>query len=175
MKPVDQTTFGFPGGNCFSACVASILELPLKEVPYFMDHGEDWLAAFGKWLQERGMTAICLNIQDMEEWVEKTLGIYILSGLSPRAPTPPDPKLHLHSVVARGNSIIHDPHYSRSGLLSHSDAVIIVPLDPVEIKHQLHQICRRFDPWACDTGPEGQTVDPNICMVCGGTEEEHKG
>ena len=32
MKPVDQTSFGFPGGNCFSACVASILELPIDDV-----------------------------------------------------------------------------------------------------------------------------------------------
>lgn len=44
MKPVDQTTFGFPGGNCFSACIASLLEMPLDDVPYFM-HG-DWYDAF---------------------------------------------------------------------------------------------------------------------------------
>lgn len=42
MKPIDQTTFGVPGGNCFSACVASLLELSIDDVPYFMgDCDED--------------------------------------------------------------------------------------------------------------------------------------
>ncbi len=41
MKPVDQTTFGHPGGNCFSACVASLLEMSVDQVPYFMGH-DDW-------------------------------------------------------------------------------------------------------------------------------------
>ncbi len=52
MKPVKQTTFGTPGGNCFSACVASILELDIEEVPYFM--GEKfWTDTFGIWLSKR--------------------------------------------------------------------------------------------------------------------------
>lgn len=31
MKPVDQTIFGKPGGNCLAACIATILELPLDD------------------------------------------------------------------------------------------------------------------------------------------------
>lgn len=30
VKPVDQTLFGRPSGNCLPACVASILELPIE-------------------------------------------------------------------------------------------------------------------------------------------------
>jgi hypothetical protein len=41
MKSVDQTTFG-PNGNCFSACVASLLELPIDAVPFFMSAGDGW-------------------------------------------------------------------------------------------------------------------------------------
>ncbi len=35
MKPVNQTLFGDGNGNCFTACVASILELPIEAVPNF--------------------------------------------------------------------------------------------------------------------------------------------
>ena len=52
MIPVNQTTFGAPGGNCFSACVASILELDIEEVPYFMDT-IFWTDKFGIWLSKR--------------------------------------------------------------------------------------------------------------------------
>ena len=33
MKPVDQTRTGVPYGNCMEACFASLLEVPLLEVP----------------------------------------------------------------------------------------------------------------------------------------------
>lgn len=40
MKPVDQTTFGAPHGNCLMACVASILEVPLDSLPVMFDEIE---------------------------------------------------------------------------------------------------------------------------------------
>jgi hypothetical protein len=36
MKPVYQTTFGKGIGNCFTACVASIIEYPIEDVPNWM-------------------------------------------------------------------------------------------------------------------------------------------
>jgi hypothetical protein len=52
MIPVDQTVFTVPGGNCFSACVASLLNILLNDVPYFM--GDDtWFDVFSKWLEPR--------------------------------------------------------------------------------------------------------------------------
>ena len=49
MKPVDQTILTAPGGNCFAACVASILELPLADVPNFCSE-ERWWNALQIWL-----------------------------------------------------------------------------------------------------------------------------
>lgn len=43
MRPIRQTRFGWPSGNCLLACVASILDLPLEEVPDGWSE-EDWLA-----------------------------------------------------------------------------------------------------------------------------------
>ena len=128
MKPVDQTTFGFPGGNCFSACVASLLELPIDEVPYFMgdsleDDGGAWFERFLAWLKPRNLYAVCFKLGD--SW--RPAGLHILSGKSPRelANT-----RALHSVVALGDEVLPDPHPSRAGVLSRDDTVILIPLDP---------------------------------------------
>lgn len=112
MIPVDQTTFGQPGGNCFSACVASLLDLPISEVPYFMDEtsGVKWYAQLDAWLAPRGYYALHFNIVDRAAYDRENLwpkGYYILGGKSPRGD---------HAVVARGAEVVHDPHPSRDGL-----------------------------------------------------------
>jgi len=118
MKPVDQTTFGVPGGNCFSACVASLLELPIEEVPYFMG-ADDWCAAFAAWLSPRGFYPVSFNISTVGAW--RPEGLFILGGQSPRGS---------HAVVARGAVVVHDPHPSRDGLLKVEDGTVLVPFDP---------------------------------------------
>lgn len=120
---VDQTTFGFPGGNCFSACIATLLGLPLADVPYFMEP-EDWWDGFLEWLRPRGLYALCFPLKD-QGW--RPPGYHVLSGRSPRRPD--DPNAH-HSVVARGDEIIHDPHPSRDGLLAHLDVIVLIPMLP---------------------------------------------
>ncbi len=131
MKPIDQTVFTVPGGNCFSACVASLLEIPLSDVPYFMGDGPpddsfDWFAPFLEWLRARGWWAIPLPVGN--GW--KPEGLCILSGKSPRGN-------HDHCVVARGLDIVHDPHPSRDGLMSAVDVVVLVPIDPMRRLNRL--------------------------------------
>lgn len=41
MKPVDQTQFGWPHGNCFMACVASIMEVGLDDLPDLYEPTKD--------------------------------------------------------------------------------------------------------------------------------------
>jgi predicted subunit of tRNA(5-methylaminomethyl-2-thiouridylate) methyltransferase len=54
MKPVKQTIFGL-GGNCFAASIASILELPVEEVPNFMAiETADYWTPMREWLRQRG-------------------------------------------------------------------------------------------------------------------------
>lgn len=133
MKPVDQTTFGLPGGNCFSACVASLLEIPIDEVPYFMgdtgevlagDDPEKWFERFEQWLSPRGLYPILLDIHGIS-W--RPAGLHILSGCSPRGRGRAD---DLHSVVAQGSEILHDPHPSRDSVLTIRDVTVLVPLNP---------------------------------------------
>lgn len=124
MKPVNQTRFGDPGGNCFSACVASLLELPLDEVPYFMEP-EDWMGFFTDWLRPHGFSPICFKALVGDEADRCLPGYYILGGKSSRGN---------HAVVAKGSKIVHDPHPSREGLLSLEDCTILVPLDPARAR-----------------------------------------
>lgn len=53
MIPVDQTTYGHTDGNCFSACVASILEIPIEEVPNTLGVNAELM----RWLAGRGLSA----------------------------------------------------------------------------------------------------------------------
>ena len=110
MKPVDQTKF-VPDpyddecGNCLQAAYASILELPLEDVPHFAaipgDDGEWWFAIC-RFVREHGYaTALC------DEPIEGAVGT--ASGKSPRGD-------FNHVVVVRGDEMIHDPHPSRAGL-----------------------------------------------------------
>ena len=126
MKPVDQTLFGSPGGNCLPACVASLLNLTIEDVPHF--GAEDWFDRLNDWLAPRGYYAMCFTLPT--EW--RPPGLYILAGKSPRFTT-------LHAVVARGNEVIHDPHPSRAGVDSHTDATILVRMDPVADGGPQHQ------------------------------------
>lgn len=119
MRPADQTSFGVPGGNCFSACVATLLSVPTAEVPYFMGEA-DWLTPLAEWLRPRGFYPVYLRLQEgAGAW--RPQGLYVLGGESVRGP---------HAVVARGDEVVHDPHPSRAGLLKHEDATLLVPFDP---------------------------------------------
>jgi hypothetical protein len=130
MIAVDQTTFGFPGGNCFSACIASLLEIALDDVPYFMSEPDsEWYDRFRAWLEGRGWYPLCLQY----DGERPTPGLHILSGLSPRAADGADPERYQHSVVARGRKIVHDPHPSRDGLRDRRDVIVLVPLDPARL------------------------------------------
>lgn len=118
MIPVRQTIFGVDlenrvFGNCHQACVASLLELPLDEVPHFY-YDNDGIAGerrVAEFLDGLGLAqaSIPFHTDDlnallvqMETWAP---GIeYILGGMSPRG--------HNHSVVCCGERLIHDPHPS---------------------------------------------------------------
>lgn len=117
MKPVDQTTFGHPGGNCFSACVASLLEKPIDTVPYFMADPDTWGQKFEEWLALRGFYPI--YALDNGEWTPA--GLCILGGQSSRGS---------HACVGRGRILLHDPHPSREGLITLEDFTMFVPFDP---------------------------------------------
>jgi hypothetical protein len=127
MIRVDQTMFGHPGGNCYSACLASLLEMPCSDVPYFMGGVEEsdgrWAQRVAAWLKPLALYPMFFNIVDPEKYEREKLwpkGYFILCGRSSRGD---------HAVVAREGMIVHDPHPSREGLISSDAFTILLPFD----------------------------------------------
>lgn len=129
MIPVDQDQFGAPGsgeplGNCFPACLATIMRLPLAAVPHFYESMKDpaemdletW-ERINLWLNARNWGLIAWNAPLSEVHVKSLgSGLVIGSGQSPRFPGV------LHAVVGRFNDrhewlTVHDPHPSRDGII----------------------------------------------------------
>jgi hypothetical protein len=73
MKPVYQTIVDPGRGDCWRACIASILELPIEEVPNFVAEFADnpeitHYELCSNWLRERGLFMVDINLSKVDEW-----------------------------------------------------------------------------------------------------------
>ena len=84
MKPIEQTIFGFERGNCMQACIASIFEVPLDDIPNFMKDGErNYEYNLKKWCKDIGI--ICFDIDASGDYEKIFKDSYIIvGGKSPR-------------------------------------------------------------------------------------------
>lgn len=116
MIPVQQDTFydestpeGRTRGNCWSAAIASIVEVPLKEVPNFVQEddegGQDWWDATMWWLDSRGLVMRQHSIMDIQ-----ADEYYIVTGSSYRFNGG-------HAVIYRGWNLAHDPFPDGMGIM----------------------------------------------------------
>lgn len=101
MKPVFQTIFKPPLGNCQQAAVASILELPLEAVPNFAEAGNAWLKSYQEFLHGLGLGLI--SVQYSKEMFEMVQGWHIMVVKSPRGD-------YAHALVAYNGEPKHDPY-----------------------------------------------------------------
>lgn len=143
MIPVTQTSFYDPDappdkqrGNCLTAVVASLLELPIEDVPDFVqdhvDHADenddagdwDWWTRLHRFVTERGYQMCYLSPVDNPDWkgspenwfpAPQPGEFYTVSGKSPR-----DPRIH-HIVIHRDGEMVWDPHPDRTGITSVED------------------------------------------------------
>lgn len=111
MTQVSQSVLyakdGIGNGNCFAACLASLLDLPLWMVPPFeqMFGRDDWRIRVGEWLRRmHGIEMIRTEGHEPDKLPE----FYIANGPSPRGV--------YHSVIYRNGRLAHDPHYSDAGI-----------------------------------------------------------
>lgn len=106
MKAVDQTKTldGGQRGNCLAACLASIFEVEISEVPPLEELAPgEWKVAMAVWAEANGKRLIKKQPGDYAPGVH-----YIAVGLSDRG--------NRHATVALDGSIVHDPHADRMGL-----------------------------------------------------------
>lgn len=117
MTPVVQTLVHDPSlcpeqcetqqiGNCLQAAVASLLDLPLHEVPHFVDEeaydGLHWWTHWRRWCRDRDLVVLA---------AEPEPGEYYLAG----GPSPRGHGLH-HVCVYRDDEMVWDPHPAGGGL-----------------------------------------------------------
>lgn len=112
MIPVYQDRFFQPGvgkdmqrGNCWSACIASILELPLPAVPNFVEI--EVLGGPSYWtLTYYYLYAMGLTLYQYDPCVAPAGKYVIASGLSPRST---EENEIYHAVVYKDGRLAHDP------------------------------------------------------------------
>lgn len=113
MTPVKQSKLyavdGIHCGNCFAACLASLLDLPLWMVPPFEDmYGrstEHYMTRCNLWLARIfKLRLVKTEAHDLALLPE----FYIANGPSPRGV--------YHSVIYSNGKLAHDPHPSDQGV-----------------------------------------------------------
>lgn len=142
MKPVTQTRFGAPSGNCTEACIASLLECELGDVPDLWEPG-----ALVDDLSFRVATT-----NRLWEWLKREHGV-----MWSVAKGPPGSNLYAHfdgfaghhhmigglnaagvghMVVGLDGRQIWDPNPTRAGLVVVEEVVYLTPLDMVASAYQ---------------------------------------
>lgn len=115
-------------GNCYAACIASILEKTIDEVPnvetLFHIEGSYWFIVMHAYLNSIGWM-ICTdekfkcfhtiftddNYSELDSaQAELKDKYYLVSGLSPRGVQ--------HMCIYQNGKLVHDPHPTREGLIS---------------------------------------------------------
>lgn len=135
MTPVDQLHLHSDEpdaefGDCFRACVATLLDLPALEVPHFCrrpDPAVQWLKRTQDWLARRGLLYVEVNAVPWAYLQRPRRPLVIAGGKSPRG-------AFGHNVVGEisrdGFRLVHDPHPSRAGLVGEpEDYGIFMRLD----------------------------------------------
>lgn len=96
-------------GDCVRACTATILDLPLSDVPHFVKEtpGPDWYEVWEKFMLDHGREVTIF----MMPWDSKPpvfMNYYLASGMTERGVK--------HMVVMRDGVVAHDPHPRGNGL-----------------------------------------------------------
>ena len=127
MKPVAQTTFR-PNGNCFAACIASLFECRIMDVPPF-HNPPAWLQDLDRWLAPRGFTYLELDWTDPRPFMSWH-GSALCIGSGPSARGFPHAVIGRFSVTESGHQHfenVHDPHPDRTYLVRLSSIGLFLP------------------------------------------------
>lgn len=133
MKEVLQTRFGRPGGNCYQAAMASLMNVSLEEMPDFCNIGDDargWFSRVSNWCIERGLAAIYINLKT-PPYPTLIEGLCIL-GVRLKHHAADDTMLH--AVVGRAKlvgdewryNVVHDPHPEKPEIAEVTDLMFVV-------------------------------------------------
>lgn len=142
MKPVMQEIVDQGKGDCFSACLASILEVPLNSVPKFLRDNPapaDMMPPVREWIAKNfGLSLVTIQMEDRNDFIGTDIRII---GALPETPciaggTSPNYPDTNHAVVGTidglGNfTMTHDPSPSGKGIVGFPKHIyLFVPMNP---------------------------------------------
>lgn len=115
MKPVSQTKFGIGVGNCWEACIASILEIELDSIPNIV--GAKRIETVIQWLLDEHKVALLFVEICNEDGIHYPFvprdQYYIVGGMSKIDRGIGISQVGPHAVVGYGNEIVHNPGKSK--------------------------------------------------------------
>jgi len=132
LKLIDQTEFGIKG-NCFSACLATVLGLGIGDVPTFAigDGGGDGIkidARARKWLWAQGWDMWPMPVKNWPEWKQ-----YSHPDHYTIVTVPSDlGEGYCHCVIYKGGKLLHNPIPDAKTLEPASHAYVLFPAKPFE-------------------------------------------
>jgi len=149
MIKINQTRFGGldkpieEQGNCFQACIASILEIPLEQafdcIPFDTDpkaerfEHQPWYVEFNNWLSKFGLASIYLEWKPTTPAVTPLIGYHMAEVKSNTLKNGES-----HCVVIHNGELVHDPNpkskVNGDDLLG---VYLIVPLDVANLRKPL--------------------------------------
>jgi len=145
MNPTYQTVLHDPEngqhGNCMSAVVASLLHLPIEDVPLFIT--PNWQRDLNAFLRPFGLGY--LQIGDFERWCEEVdirRCFHEAAGPSPRHDDV------FHACVGIDGKVVFDPHPGAEGLKTVQACGVFIMLQPwrvVEMRAQIAMLAKALE------------------------------
>lgn len=132
LIPVDQTITG-ARGNCYSACLASLFELPIELTPYGFDENYDgttdsfWEPIY-QWLADKGYGLFHLTVKNDFD-ISWYPGYLIAVGHMPGSSA-------YHAVIYYNGLLHHDPSPMKAGLEKVEQVDLLYPLDPSRLTYK---------------------------------------
>ena len=119
MKPVDQSRISYEDGDCLRACIASVLELPLEDVPAYLN--DDMGARYNEWLRRFNLSLLAIRL---DPGIDVPAGYHLIEGPSRNGKDS-------HVAVGLNGKIVHDPDpTSRGEFKGGGNYWVFVTLDP---------------------------------------------
>lgn len=125
-------------GDCFRACLATLLQRDPTTVPHFVQIDKDsigernWYKEVNLWLKEH--YGLCMIIVNGDKsftdayYLERSVGIplyHMVCGATKRGT--------LHAVIGQNGRVVFDPHPSRDGLINVDSMYFLVPINPLPL------------------------------------------
>ena len=157
MKGIFQPT----KDSCCSACIASIFEIPIEDVPELPDN-DTWIEVLNEWLDQFGLYTFAVTFAIKEQ--REVLKGYTLGGIKSKNFTDKD-----HCVVCYDGKIVWDPLHGEQDGTEYPDTwEVFITKDPLSVARPASGGRPEGPPRETPRGPHGLRQGP--CMPEMGVE-----